>query len=210
MIAPDPITVLTRESIGRAFFAPAVDWHERAVGHRLMIEAILAGDDPALALLLAAAADHDRGTGDQRAGAMEAALGCLDVLAAAGRRLAVHNEDSRYAPATAALHATGERRRAILRAVPPQRAAEVLSLVLDAVRAAAPHLQRAQPAAEPPPPAPPQPTPHINVQLMLPAGPLPVAIESQPATRAMQTVERDDDLEIVKTITETRPLPTGA
>jgi hypothetical protein len=49
----------------------------------------------------------------------------------------------------------------------------------------------------------------VNVQLALPAGAVPVEIVSQPATRAVQTVERDDDAEIVQTVTETRPLPAG-
>ncbi|MCB1749247.1 MAG: hypothetical protein KDK06_18880 [Gammaproteobacteria bacterium] len=202
------VDILAREPISRAFFAPVMDWHEHAVGHRLMVEAVLAGDDPAQALLLAAAGDFDRGTADQRAGAMEGLLGCLDVLAAAGRRLAVRDEETRYPPAVAVLHATGERRRAILRAVSADRAAEVLALLLDAVRAAAPHLQRAAPAA-PPPPAPP-PAPVVNVQLALPAGAVPVEIVSQPATRAVQTVERDADLEIIQTVTTTTPLLSGA
>ena len=51
---------------------------------------------------------------------------------------------------------------------------------------------------------------HVNVELALPAGPVPVAIVGQPATRSVQTVRRDEDAEIVETVTETRPLPAAA
>ena len=78
--------------------------------------------------------------------------------------------------------------------------------LLAAARAAGPHLKRAAP---PPPPAPP-PAPVVNVQLALPAGAVPVTVVSQPATRAVQTVERDADLEITQTVTTTTPLLSGA
>jgi hypothetical protein len=194
-----------RHGIAAAFFSPVVDWHEYAAGHRMTVDAVLTGDNLVHVLTLAEVADLMRGTADQRAGAMAGICDCLDALHAGGKRLQVREGVYHYAAAV--LAATGEKRRAMLRATLPERGAEVLDLVLQAARAAGPYLKRAEPAAAPPPEPPPAPV--VNVALQLPAAAVPVAIVSQPATRSVQTVERDEHDEITRTITTTEPQPVA-
>jgi len=192
----DRVLLSSRGDLVPGFFGPVHDWSEHAAGKLLMEDAILAGDDLAQTLLLCLMADEARGGQDQRAGAMDGLLACLDILQAAGKAFSVR---SAFALAVDALAATGVRRRALVRSTPPNRGAEMLSLLLQAGRAAGPYLRRAEPAAPPAAPAPVQ----VSVALQLPDGPVPMAIVSQPATRSVQTVERDSADEIVRTVTET-------
>lgn len=202
----DILATIARRPLGEVFFAAVSDADEWHAGRSMMLDAIVGRDDDlAGTLLYAIAADQARSPGatDQARGAMAAICECLDALDAGG--LGLHVSGDADPLAARALAATGAKRRALLRITPPEHGAAVLELLLMAARAAGPHLKRAAP---PPPPAPP-PAPVVNVQLALPAGAVPVEIVSQPATRAVQTVERDDDAEIVQTVTETRPLPAG-
>lgn len=193
--------------IATDYFARVVWPDDFAAGHRLMIDAILAGDDPAMVLVLTRSADAIRGSADQSTGAVAAIMDCLDALDRGGKRLQVAPV-AEYGLAQRALESSGEMRRAVLRATPPDYYGTMLGLLCQAARAAGPHLARSEPAA---PPAPPPPTPvQVNVALELPVGPVPMTIVGQPATRSVQTVRRDEHDEIVETVTETRPLPAAA
>lgn len=187
------------------FFSRVLWPEEFSAGHRLMMDAVLDGLDPALALLLARSTDIQRGTADQATGAMAALCDCLDVLQAGGRFSFNVTEPSRWpALAVRALTVSGELRRAMLRMTRPEDVEGTLALLCQAAQKARPYLKRAEPAA-PVAPAPAAPAPvSVNVALQLPEGPLPMAIVSQPPTRSVQTVERDADDEIVRTVTETR------
>jgi len=200
----EPLDFLARDTIAAAFFGPVHDWREHAAGNRLMVDAILAGHDLTETLLLCATADEARGGQSQRAGAMEGLLTCLDTLQASGKAFSVRSD---YVLGVAVLNAAGERRRALLRCTQPDRGADMLRLLLQAGRAAGPYLKRAEPAAAPAP-TPPAPV-QVSVALQLPEGPVPMAIVSQPATRSVQTVERDDADEIVRTVTETTGVANG-
>jgi hypothetical protein len=196
---------LARTSLSRGFFGPVWDWNEHAAGYRLMLDAVLARGDLAQTLMLAASADEGRGpmAVDQRTGAMDALLACLGAINAGGKHLAVTGRAAGFELATAALQdATGERRRALLRLTPPEQGADMLGWLLMAAQAAGPYLKRADPPAPPP-------AQHLAVNLtaalQLPEGPLPMAIISQPSTRSVQTVERDENDEIVRTVTNTNP-----
>lgn len=197
-----------REFLGRDYFGPVYAQSEFHAGYNLMVGAIIGGDDPGQVLALVRVADVVRGAEpEQSRGAMAGLLDCLDALQAGDKSLHLADPAAWPAPAVRALAATGEMRRAMLRATPHGDYAATLGLLIEAARAAGPYLKRAEPAA---PPAPPAPTPfQVHVELALPPGPLPVAIVSQPATRSVQTVERDANDEIVTTVTETRPLPAA-
>jgi hypothetical protein len=198
-----------REFLGRDYFGPVYAQSEFHAGYNLMVGAIIGGDDPGQVLGLVRVADLVRGAEpDQSRGAMAGLLDCLDALQAGDKSL--HLVDPAAWPSTAvrALATTGEMRRAMLRATPHGDYAATLALLIAAARAAGPYLKRAEQAA---PPAPPSPTPvQVHVELALPPGPLPVAIVSQPATRSVQTVERDADQEIVQTVTTTAQLAAPA
>ena len=191
-------------SLVPTFFSRVLWPDDFSAGHRLMMDAVLGGHDPALALLMARSTDLQRGTADQSTGAMAALCDCLDVLQAGGRWSFNVTEPSRWpAIAVRALSVSGEMRRGMLRMTPPEDVAGTLALLCQAAQKAGPYLKRAEPAA-PDAPAPAAPAPvSVNVALQLPEGPLPMAIVSQPATRSVQTVERDEDDEITRTITET-------
>jgi hypothetical protein len=139
---------------------------------------------------------------------MAALCDCLDVLQAGGRWSFNLTDPSRWpALAVRALGEPGELRRAMLRMTPPEDVAATLELLCQAAQAAGPYLKRAEPAA-PAAPMPAAPAPvSVNVALQLPEGPMPVAIVSQPPMRSVQTVERDAEDEIVRTVTETREAP---
>lgn len=206
MTDAETLATIARRPLAEVFFAPPRDAEELHAGKAMMLQAILGRDDDlAGTLLYAVAADQARGrdAGDQARGAMLAVCECLDALDAAG--LGLHVTGDADPLAANILAATGEKRRVMLRLTPRERAAAVLELLLLAARAAAPYLKRA--AAPPPPPPPPAPV--VNVQLALPAGAVPVRVTGMPATRAVQTVERDADAEIVQTVTTTTPLPAG-
>ncbi len=193
-------------SLVPTFFARVQFREAFDVGYRLMVEMVLNGNDPALALLESRSTDDLRpGRGaDQSTGAMAALCDCLDALHAGGKAISVPEPSRWPRGAVLALTATGELRRSILRMTQPENVAATLELLCLAARAAGPYLKRAEPvAAVAPPPAAPTPV-SVNVALQLPDGPLPMAIVSQPATRSVQTVERDADDEIVRTVTETR------
>lgn len=196
--------------MGRDYFGAVRKPSEFEFGHRLMIDAILGGGDPAAVLALARAADLtiNDGEPDRSRGAMAGLLDCLDSLQAGGKTLQIEDASLWPGLAVAALAAGPTMRRAMLCVMYRESYAATLALLFAAARAAGPYLKRAEPAA---PPALPAPTPvHVNVELALPAGPVPVAIVGQPATRSVQTVRRDEDAEIVETVTETRPLPAAA
>ncbi len=197
----ESIRKLAGQDFAALFFGPVMDWNEHATGQRLMEDAVLAGDDLARTLWLASCADEGRRSCCQRIGALDGLLRCLDAFVASGRH--VFNVRSDFSLAVEALQSTGDKRRAIVRSTPPNRGADMLRLLLQAGRAAGPYLKRAEPVAPPPPPA--APALVVNAVLQLPEGPLPMAIVSQPATRSVQTVERDAEDEIVRTVTETTP-----
>ncbi len=187
------IAELARVGTGRLavdFFSPPVRLSEFDRGRALMLEAIVSGGDPSLALLLARGVDTIRGGTDQAAGAIALAVEAFDKLAAVGRPLKVA-EVPGHPGVARALQATGEMRRALLCVTPEADYAATLQTICAAVRACAPLLTRAEPA-----PAAPQ--------------PLPVQIVGMPSTRSVQTVERDADQEIVQTVTTTAPLAAPA
>lgn len=207
----DRLTATGSTFIARDYFGPAHDRAAFDLGYRVMLDAVLDGGQANLpaVLLLARAADTQRGgEPDQARGAMEALLACLDALQAGGKRLDVTDATAWPPMAVRALAVSGPMRRAMLMAMPEADYAGALELVCQAARAAGKFLQRAEPPALPAPPAPaPQ---IINVELQMPPGAMPVAIVSQPATRSVQTVERDANDEIVRTVTETTPVLAAA
>jgi len=205
------ITNITQgtSSLVPTFFS-RVQWADDfSTGYRLMVDAVLDARDPALGLLLARATDKQLGTADQSTGAMAALCDCLDVAQAGGRwSCKVMDPSSWPALAVRALGARGELRRAMLRMTPPEDVASTLALLCRAAETIGPHLKRAEPKAPPQDPLAASPAPvSVNVALQLPEGPLPMAIVSQPPMRSVQTVERDAEDEIVRTVTETREAP---